>query len=111
MNFLSISDPNIWLLAGVSILVVFAILVILVAILGIFTAVAMKTTDKVSDVKAEYKENKQAKAIEKADDKDKAAVVMALYLYFNEYENRENRILTIKPNPNSAWGARLNPRL
>lgn len=92
-----------------SILVVFAILLILVAILGIFTAVAKKTTAKVSAVKETHQENKQVKTLEKSED-DSAAIAMALWLYFDEKENRENRVLTITPTPNSAWGAQLNPR-
>ena len=110
MQLLSISDPQIWLLAGISVLVVFSILVILVAILSIFTAVAKKTTEKAKAVKTTIDTSKQAKTFEKAIEEDKAAVAMALYLYFEEKNNRENRVLTIVPYP-SAWGATLNPRL
>lgn len=110
MQFLSISDLNTWALAGVAVAVVFAILLIIVLILGIFTAVAKKTNAKVQQVQVNRAENKQAKAIEKAGDDEKTAVAMALFLYFNEKENRENRVLTIVNNPNTSWGARLNPR-
>lgn len=110
MYFLSISDPQIWLLAGISVLVVFSILLILVLILGIFTAIAKKTTAKVKTVKSTIETSLEAKTFEKASDEDKAAVAMALYLYFNERDNRESRVLTIVPYP-SAWGATLNPRL
>ena len=110
MYFLSISDPQIWLLAGISILVVFAILVILVAILNVFTIVAKKTTEKVKTVKSTIETKEQAKTFEKASEEDKAAVATALYLYFKEKDNRESRVLTIVPYP-SAWGAQLNPRL
>lgn len=109
MQFLSIADLDIWKLAGMSILVVFAILLILVLVLGIFTAVAKKTTAKVHNVKEIHQENKQAKTLEKSE-LDQAAVAMALHLYFTEKENRESRVLTITPTPNSAWGAQLNPR-
>ena len=110
MQFLSISDPQIWLLAGISILVVFSILIILVLILGIFTAVAKKTTAKAKAVKTTIETSLEAKSFEKASDEDKAAVATALYLYFQEKNNRENRVLTIVPYP-SAWGPQLNPRL
>ena len=110
MRLLSISDPQIWLLAGISVLVVFSILLILVFILGIFTAIAKKTTAKVKAVKSTLDSSLEAKSFEKASDEDKAAVAMALYLYFNERDNRESRVLTIVPYP-SAWGAQLNPRL
>ena len=110
MYFLSISDPQIWLLAGISVLVVFSILIILVAILNIFTIVAKKTTEKAKAVKSSLDSREQAKSFEKASEEDKAAVAMALYLYFEEKDNRESRVLTIVPYP-SAWGAQLNPRL
>ena len=110
MQLLSISDPQIWLLAGISVLVVFAILIILVAILNVFTIVAKKTTEKAKAVKSTIETIEQAKTFEKASEEDKAAVAMALYLYFQEKNNRENRVLTIVPYP-SAWGAQLNPRL
>ena len=110
MQLLSLSDIQIWLLAGISILVVFSILIILVLILGIFTAVAKKTTAKAKAVKTTIETSLEAKTFEKASEEDKAAVAMALYLYFQEKNNRENRVLTIVPY-NSAWGAQLNPRL
>ena len=110
MQLLSISDPQIWLLAGISVLVVFSILFILVLILGIFTAIAKKTTAKVKTVKSTIETSLEAKSFEKASDEDKAAVATALYLYFEEMDNRESRVLTIVPYP-SAWGATLNPRL
>lgn len=110
MQLLSITDPQIWLLAGISILVVFAILLILVAILGIFTAVAKTTSAKAKAVKTTVATKKQEKTFEKASEEDKAAVAMALYLYFEEKNNRESRVLTIVPT-SSAWGAQLNPRL
>ena len=110
MRLLSISDPQIWLLAGISVLVVFSILLILVLILGIFTAIAKKTTAKAEAVKSTISSSLEAKSFEKASDEDKAAVATALYLYFEERDNRESRVLTIVPYP-SAWGAQLNPRL
>lgn len=111
MHFLSIADPGVWLLAGVSVGVVFAILILLVLILGIFTAVAKATKAKVVVAKETRAEKKEVKAFERASQEDKAAIVAALHLYFTERENRENRVLTIVPTPNSTWGARLNPRL
>jgi len=110
MQLLSLSDPQIWLLAGISVLVVFTILIILVAILNIFTIVAKKTTEKAKAVKSTIDNREQAKTFEKASEQDKAAVATALYLYFEEKNNRENRVLTIVPYT-SAWGAQLNPRL
>ena len=60
MRLLSITDPQIWLLAGISILVVFSILLILVAILNVFTIIAKKTTAKVKTVKSGGKELRES---------------------------------------------------
>lgn len=111
MTYIAITDPAVWELAGVSVLVVFAILVILVLILSIFTAVAKETKAKVDNAKETHFEKKQTKTFKNASEEDKAAVAVALHLYFTEKENRESRVLTIVPTPNSAWGATLNPRL
>ena len=89
----------------------FAILFILVLVLGVFTAVAKKTTEKAKAVVESHEIKKEAKTFEQSSDQDKAAVAVALHLYFQEKENRESRVLTIIPTPNSAWGAQLNPRL
>ena len=97
-------------MAGISVLVVFSILLILVAILNVFTVIAKETTAKAKAVKSTIETSLEAKNFEKASDEDKAAVAMALYLYFEEMDNRESRVLTIVPYP-SAWGPQLNPRL
>jgi len=110
MQLLTITSDS-WIIAGISVAVVFAILIVLVGILYIFTAVAKKTTAKASAVIVTRKETKQAKTFEKASEEDKAAVATALYLYFAEKNNRENRVLTITPGQPSAWHAQLNPRL
>ena len=101
MYFLSITDPQNWLLAGISMLVVFSIL-------DIFSLVSKKQTSiKTKTVKGSPE---QSKGLEKANEEDKAAVATALYLYFEEINNSESRVLTISPY-NSAWGAQLNPRI
>lgn len=92
-----------------SILVVFSILLILVAVLGIFTAIAKKTSAKAKEVKVTRLVDKQVKELDKSED-DSAAIAMALWLYFDEKENSESHVLTITPTPNSPWGAQLNPR-
>lgn len=98
-------------LAGSSVGVVFVILLALVAILGIFTIIARKTMHKASEVKVKRQEKKETKNFQNASEEDKAAVAVALYLYYYEKNNRENRILTIKPNQPSAWHYELNERL
>ncbi len=109
MNFLAVTLQT-WSLAGISIAVVFSILVVLVWILNIFTLVATKTATKARSVKSTYESNKQTKTFAQASDEDKAAVAVALYLYEQEQRNRESRVLTIT-HRSEAWSAELNPRL
>ena len=110
MNFLAITIET-WTLAGISIAVVFAILVVLVLVLNIFSFVATKAVikkpSKKKDIKAEYN---NAKTLANASLDDKAAVAVALYLYEQEVMNQESGILTITHNDHS-WSSQLNTRL
>ena len=94
MNFLALTIDSAWL-ALTCVGVVFAILVVLVVILQVFTLVAKKTATK---------------AFANASDEDKAAVAMALYLYEEEKKNLESRVLTIT-HTSQTWTSQLNPRL
>ena len=109
MNILSVTAQT-WELAGISVGVVFSILIALVAILGIFTIVAKKTKAKVVEVKSDINTSKQAKAFSEASEQDKAALAVAVYLYFNDDHDHESGVLTINNAP-SNWGKVLNPRL
>ncbi|MBQ0019014.1 MAG: OadG family protein [Bacteroidales bacterium] len=113
MNILSVTTET-WQLAGVSVGVVFAILVALVAILGIFTVVAKKTKAKTAAVTNNIVSNiqatQQAKAVSETSDLEKAAIATAIYLYYNDDHDHESGVLTINNAP-SAWGKVLNPRL
>ncbi len=109
MNILSVTIQT-WELAGISVGVVFVILLALVLVLGIFTAVAKKTTAKVVEVKSDIVTNKQAKAFSEASEQDKAALAVAVYLYFNDDHDHESGVLTINNAP-SHWGQVLNPIL
>ena len=109
MNILSVTIQT-WELAGISVGVVFVILLALVLVLGIFTAVAKKTPAKVVEVKSDIVTNKQAKAFSEASEQDKAALAVAVYLYFNDDHDHESGVLTINNAP-SHWGQVLNPIL
>lgn len=109
MNILLVTIQT-WELAGISVGVVFVILLALVLVLGIFTAVAKKTTAKVVEVKSDIVTNKQAKAFSEASEQDKAALAVAVYLYFNDDHDHESGVLTINNAP-SHWGQVLNPIL
>ena len=110
MNFLAITIET-WALAGISVAVVFSILVVLVFILNIFSFVATKAVVKKpankKDIKAEYN---NAKTLANASLDDKAAVAVALYLYEQDQMEQESGILTITHNDHS-WSSQLNTRL
>mgnify|MGYP002513902990 CR=1 FL=1 len=110
MNTLAITIQTLQL-AGISIAVVFVILVALVLVLGIFSLVATKAVAKkpamAKNVKEEYN---NAKTLANASLDDKAAVAVALYLYEQEVMNQESGILTITHNDHS-WSSQLNTRL
>ena len=90
--------------------VVFVILIVLVFVLQIFTLVAHKTKAKVVDVKNDINANRQAKAFEQASEMDKAAVAVALYLYYNDAHDHESGVLTHTYNFHH-WRRELNPQL
>ena len=84
---------SVWIMTGMGIGIVFAILVILVLILQVFGMIAQKGAPA------------QAKAVVKAvpatsedtvSEQEEAAVATALYLYFNEVHDQESYVLTIR---------------
>lgn len=97
-------------MTGVGIGVVFAILVVLVLILQIFTIVAHKTTATVKDVKNDINAKQQVKAFEQASEQDKAAVAVALYLYYNDAHDHESGVLT-HTFTDHHWRRELNPHI
>ena len=97
-------------MTGVGIGVVFSILLVLVLILQIFTLVARMTKPKVNEVKNDFSTKQQAKAFEQASEQDKAAVAVALYLYYNDAHDHESGVLTHTYNFHH-WRRELNPQL
>lgn len=94
-------------LAGVSVMVVFAILVALVLILGIFSLVAGRKEKKAP---ATQSPATAATPIAYADEKEKAAIAVALYLHEQERNSLQNQVLTLT-HRNKWWTSELNPRL
>lgn len=109
MTLLTISSTT-WLMTAIGVGVVFAILVVLVLVLQIFTLVAQKTTAKVVDVKNDINAKQQVKAFEQASEQDKAAVAVALYLYYNDAHDHESGVLTHTYNFHH-WRRELNPHI
>ena len=97
-------------MTGVGIGVVFSILLVLVLILQIFTLVARMTKAKVNEVKNDFSTKQQATAFEQASEQDKAAVAVALYLYYHDAPDPESGVLTHTYNFHH-WRRELNPQL
>ena len=97
-------------MTGVGIGVVFIILLVLVLILQIFTLVARMTKAKVNEVKNDFSTKQQAKAFEQASEQDKAAVAVAICLYYNDAHDHESGVLTHTYNFHH-WRRELNPQL
>ena len=107
MNILAITIEALQL-AGVSIVVVFAILIALVILLEVFSMVANKKTKVETAPKSIQAQ--AATPVADADEDEKAAIAVALYLYEKEKNSLENQVLTLTYH-NKVWNSQLNPRL
>lgn len=99
-----------WQIAGVGVGVVFCILILLVFILQIFTLVAKKTHATVKVVQQDVNVKKLVQGFADASEEDKAAVAVALYLYFDEAHDHESGVLT-HTYTEHHWRRELNPQL
>ena len=107
MNILAITIEALQL-AGVSIVVVFAILIALVILLELFSMVANKEAKVETAPKSIQAQ--AATPVADADEDEKAAIAVALYLYEKEKNSLENQVLTLTYH-NKVWNSQLNPRL
>ena len=117
MTLLSTNWAQAWMMAGISVGVVFTILILLVGVLYVFSAVAKGTQAKAAVVAkpkvltgAEYIKSKQAD-IASASDVERAAIATAVYLYMGNQHDEESGILTIHHTDHTAWHAELNRHL
>ncbi len=106
-----------WGMAGISVGVVFTILLLLVGVLYVFNIVAAGKEAKASEAAkpkvltgAEYVKSKQAD-IASASDLDKVALATAVYLYTANQHDEESGLLTIHHTDHTAWHAELNRHL
>ena len=106
-----------WSIAGISVGVVFAILLLLVCVLYIFSFVAAGKSAKAAEAAkpkvltgADYVKSKQAD-ITSASDLDKVALATAVYLYMSNQHDEESGVLTIHHTDHTAWHAELNRHL
>ncbi len=106
-----------WGMAGISVGVVFTILVLLVCVLYVFSAMAAGKAAKAKEESkpkvltgAEFIKSQQAR-IADASDLDKVAIATAVYLYMGNQHDEESGILTIHHTDHSAWHAELNEHI
>ena len=106
-----------WGMAGISVGVVFTILVLLVVVLYFFSKVAAGKAAKAEEsakpkvlTGAEYIKSKQAKLAD-ASDADVIALATAIYLYTANQHDEESGLLTIHHTDHTAWHAELNEHL
>lgn len=98
-----------WTIAGVSMGIVFTILLLLVLILSVFNWLAKgKATPSAAAVAAPAAAPVVAGS---ASDTDEAAVATAVFLYLNGRHDEESGVLTIHVNEHSLWHEELNDRL
>lgn len=108
MTLLTTDWGQAWTMAGISVGVVFTILILLVFVLVVFSLVARGNKEKpaVAQVAAVGSKSEQ-----KGSKADEAAVAMAVYLYMNGRHDDESGVLTIHVNEHSLWHEELNERL
>jgi len=93
-------------MAGISVGVVFSILLVLVLVLTVFSlVVGSEKKEKPATLAA------APQTVAKSSDADEAAVATAVYLYLNGRHDEESGVLTIQVNRNSLWHKELNDRL
>ncbi len=88
-----------WALAGMSVLTVFAILVILVLVLQVFSAIAKRG----GEIAAHAKSLGGAASMAEASEADKAAIATTLHLYYDAAHDVESGILTMNTDHASLW--------
>ncbi len=110
MMILSTNWATAWLMTGIGFGVVFCILVLLVFILQIFNATA-NAAKKTAPAPVKQQETAAQPVAAPVSEDDKAAVAMALYLYYRNVHDEESNVLTIQPAAYSSWHSILNTRL
>lgn len=108
MMILSTNWANVAVVTLFGVGMVFFILCVLVLILQLF-GLKVKVTFVKNPKKTVVKENTTSKVstVHTASEAEKAAIAMALHLYFAEVHDTESYRLTIRQNSNTAWNSKI----
>ena len=109
MMILAVNWTNVTIVTLFGIGMVFFILCVLIFVLSLFSVVMTASTSKKTKVKKEVVAQVEETPIceSSASESEKAAIAMALHLYFAEVHDTESYCLTIRQNPNSAWNSKI----
>ncbi|MBQ7496101.1 MAG: OadG family protein [Bacteroidaceae bacterium] len=100
---------TVWLMTGLGIGTVFVILIVLFAVLSVFSKVTRKTRDKVLTGVEAVKSVVEKEEI--AESTRNAAIATAVYLYMQGRHDEESGIITIHHPDHPLWHAELNEHL
>lgn len=106
MITLSTNWSTVWLMTGLGIGTVFVILIVLFAVLSVFSKVTRKTRDKVLTGVEAVKNVVEKEEI--AESTRNAAIATAVYLYMQGRHDEESGIITIHHPDHPLWHAELN---
>ena len=108
MMILAVNWTNVTIVTLFGIGMVFFILCVLILTLSLFSVVMTASTNK-KKVKKEVVAQVEETPVcgSSASESEKAAIAMALHLYFAEVHDTESYCLTIRQNPNSAWNSKI----
>lgn len=113
MLFLSVNWTNVLIQTCMGLGVVFTVLIVLVLVLKLF---GLAFAEKKSDSKTPEQANSHPTAdnvltgigkVADATEAEKAAIAMALHLYFNAAHDTESYTLTIRHNNATAWNSKV----
>lgn len=113
MTFLSVT-PDAWYMAGISVAVVFCILIVLVFVLAAFGYIARQAAQHPFHL---HHHAPKAPSLapgmhtDTVAEENLAVVATAVYLYLNSGHDEESGVITIDNSRPSNWHAVLNPRL
>ncbi|MDR0798753.1 MAG: OadG family protein [Dysgonamonadaceae bacterium] len=104
MALLAINWSNALIITGLGLLIVFAVLILLVGILKLFSIIFREKEQKPENP-ASTRQNVSNR--EELSEEERAAVALAIYLYQADVHDQESCLLTIRHKPYSSWNMKF----